>query len=712
MDPSSPYCPKCGGFNQPDAVTCFACGEALPAIGSISQTVGTTATLVEVGPLKPGYVLRQRYRVLSRIGEGGFGAVYKAEDTSLGNRKVAIKEMSQRGLQSQELQEAKEAFHREALLLAGLAHPSLPRIYEHFSEGGNWYLVMDFIEGETLEDYLENHDGHVSVMEALQLGIKLCRVLEYLHGRQPPIIFRDLKPANIMLEQSGQVYLVDFGIARHFKPGQTHDTIAFGSPGYAAPEQYGKAQTTPRSDVYSLGALLHQLLSGHDPSDVPFRFAPLTAPAPVGTWELIQRMTDLDESRRPETMAVVRQELERLADAWADRQHTTSLSTGSLSQSTGAYPAAASARLSPPIQPVAAQTPPAYPPMPWTGTGVQSGSKKKSRWRYLWIIIPCFFLLRAVLGNSSSYSSTTTDTSSNPPGSYFGSVNDASWSPDGKYIAEAVGQGVEVRDISTGVVIQTYQADSSGTDWLAWSPDSTRIASANNDGTANVWAVKDGTTIATFKGQMRRVSELSWSPDGTKVVSSSDDGTVQVWDASTGSILFTYREHTDMVWTVAWSPNGKYIASGGEDETVRVWDAATGKTLIVYHGQSGGIGHLSWSPDSANIASASEDGTVHVWNAATGTTLSTYSEHTSNANALAWSPDGKYIVSASTDLTVDVWSVEPLQTIFVYHDDVGTVESVAWSPDGNRIAVAGEDGTVHIWDALTGNNEVVYQEQS
>jgi WD40 repeat protein/tRNA A-37 threonylcarbamoyl transferase component Bud32 len=711
MDPSSPYCPKCGGLNQPDAVTCFACGEALPAVASPSQTTGTTVALVEVGPLKPGYVLRQRYRVLSRIGEGGFGAVYKAEDTSLGNRKVAIKEMSQRGLKSQELQEATEAFHREALLLAGLAHPSLPRIYEHFSEGGNWYLVMDFIEGETLEDYLENHDGHVSVMEALQLGIKLCRVLEYLHGRQPPIIFRDLKPANIMLEQSGQVYLVDFGIARHFKPGQTHDTIAFGSPGYAAPEQYGKAQTTPRSDVYSLGALLHQLLSGHDPSDVPFRFAPLTVPAPAGTWELIQRMTNLDESQRPETMAVIRQELERLADAWANRQQATSLSASSLSQSMGAYPAAASPRFSPPFQPVSAQTPPVYPPLYSTSAGVQRGSKKKSRWRYLWLIVPCFFLLRAVLGNSSSYSSTTTtDTGSYIPNA--SAVDAAIWSPNGVYLAEAVGQWVQVRDLSTGVVIQTYQVDSSNTDYLAWSPDNTRIASANDDGTANVWAVKDGTTIATFKGQTRRMSELSWSPDGTKVASSSDDGTVQVWDASTGSVLFTYREHTDMVWTVAWSPDGSSIASGGADSTVQVWAAANGTRQLIYQGHHGGVGHLSWSPDGVNIASASEDGTVQVWNATAGTTLATYNEHTSNANAVAWSPDGKYIVSASTDHTVDVWSVEPMQTIFVYHDDVGTVESVAWSPDGNRIAVAGEDGTVHVWDALTGNNEVVYQEQS
>ena len=165
----------------------------------------------------------------------------------------------------QEIIEATENFKREALLLAGLTHPNLPSIYDHFSEAGRWYLVMDFIEGETLEERLNKEpEGRLSVEEAQRIGIQLCTVLGYLHGRQPPIIFRDLKPANIMMTPDGHLYLIDFGIVRHFKPGQAKDTIAFGSPGYAAPEQYGKAQTTARSDIYSLGANLHQLLTGID----------------------------------------------------------------------------------------------------------------------------------------------------------------------------------------------------------------------------------------------------------------------------------------------------------------------------------------------------------------------------------------------------------------------------------------------------------------
>ena len=120
--------------------------------------------------------------------------------------------------------------------------------------------------------------GKLPIEKVLNIGIQLCAVLDYLHTRQPPIIFRDLKPANVMLTADGHIFLIDFGIARHFKPGQAKDTSALGSSGYAAPEQYGKMQTTPRADLYALGATLHQMLTGNDPSDAPFHFAPLQLP--------------------------------------------------------------------------------------------------------------------------------------------------------------------------------------------------------------------------------------------------------------------------------------------------------------------------------------------------------------------------------------------------------------------------------------------------
>src|SRR3989454_4360744 len=270
MVPSTLFCDTCGVANRTQAIFCAACGRRLhaPQAGSVSNSL--------TGLLTQHHMLKQRYRITGQVGKGGFGAVYKAADTQFGNRLVAIKEMSQSGLGTQELLEATESFKREALLLASLTHPNLPRIYEQFSDAGRWYLVMDFIEGQTLEERLgQVNGGHLPIEQVLAIGIQLCTVLDYLHTRQPAIIFRDLKPANVMLTSNEHVYLIDFGIARHFKPGQAKDTVAFGSPGYAAPEQYGRVQTTPRSDIYSLGATLHLMLTGDDPSHTPFQFAPL-----------------------------------------------------------------------------------------------------------------------------------------------------------------------------------------------------------------------------------------------------------------------------------------------------------------------------------------------------------------------------------------------------------------------------------------------------
>jgi len=277
------------------------------------------------------------YFIISKVGEGGFGSVYKAVDKQSGDRLVAIKEVSLLGLYPQAMIEATNAFQREASLLAQLNHPNLPRFYDYFQTPGHWYLIMDFIEGEILEEYQGKvPNGRLLLSEVLDIGIQLCIVLDYLHSQQPPIVFRDLKPANIMRTPAGQISLIDFGIARYFKPGQAKDTIALGSPGYAAPEQYGKAQTTPRADVYSLGVVLHQLLTTRDPSEAPFRFIPLRPKSPQSQSDpgslttsmvdvlvnklevLIASMLNMDVNKRPPDVAYVKQELQVLITLWSD----------------------------------------------------------------------------------------------------------------------------------------------------------------------------------------------------------------------------------------------------------------------------------------------------------------------------------------------------------------------------------------------------------
>lgn len=277
-------CPNCNAQVAPGVAFCPECGTRLPA---------------NAGPLR---VLQGRYELQKKLGQGGMGSVYLAGDRRLSTARWAVKEMSDALVTSPlERQSASDAFKHEAELLARLSHPNLPRVTDHFSEDGKNYLVMEFVPGETLLDYVQRSGLPRPLPEVRELAGQICAVLAYLHRQQPPVIFRDLKPANVMLTPEGQLKLVDFGIARIFKQGQARDTQAYGTMGYSAPEQYGRGQTDARSDIYSLGVLLHQLLTGHDPASTPFRLpaaSQLNPAVPEHVSAALARATDNDPERR------------------------------------------------------------------------------------------------------------------------------------------------------------------------------------------------------------------------------------------------------------------------------------------------------------------------------------------------------------------------------------------------------------------------------
>jgi len=343
MPAASIYCSACGAGSASQATFCFNCGQKLqsgtpPPHEPLNEVASPDETQVQpahpTGSLPPHQLLHQRYIIVQLLGQGGMGAVYKARDTQFGGRRVAIKEMSLSNFTAQEATESAERFKQEAHILAGLTHPNLPSVHDYFEEHGRWYLVMDFIKGETLDSYCEKAKDRVLPMsEVIEIGIQLAKVLGYLHTRPTPIIFRDLKPLNVMITAEKHIYLIDFGIARLFKRGKAKDTLIYGSVGYAAPEQFGKAQTNPRSDIYSLGVILHQLLSGQDPQENEpiFHFQSLQSynPAfPAELTTLISYMVHIDQRLRPGSMVGVKRELERIRNRQANssrRHHALSI---------------------------------------------------------------------------------------------------------------------------------------------------------------------------------------------------------------------------------------------------------------------------------------------------------------------------------------------------------------------------------------------------
>jgi serine/threonine protein kinase len=210
-------------------------------------------------PLSKGQTLINRYRIVSLLGKGGFGAVYRAWDVNLG-KPCAVKE------NLDVTENAQRQFQREATILAGLSHPNLPRVTDHFTiENQGQYLVMDFVEGEDLQSMVDRTGRPLPEDQAVDWILQICDALTYLHSQQPPIIHRDIKPANIRITPEGRAMLVDFGIAKIFDP---HLRTTIGAravtPGYSPFEQYGQGTTDRRSDVYALGATLYTLLTGKE----------------------------------------------------------------------------------------------------------------------------------------------------------------------------------------------------------------------------------------------------------------------------------------------------------------------------------------------------------------------------------------------------------------------------------------------------------------
>ncbi|HEY44358.1 MAG TPA: serine/threonine-protein kinase [Anaerolineae bacterium] len=224
--------------------------------------------------LQPGTTLQDRYLILGILGSGGMSSVYKGRDLHFPNvtKLVAIKEMTSMLTDQTMYEMVVTNFEREADLLATLSHPAIPRIYDYFTHKKSLYLVMEFIDGKDLEAILHETDDFLPVEQVINWAIELCDVLSYLHHHQPePLVFRDMKPSNVMVDQHDQIRLIDFGIARVFQPGQKGTMI--GTEGYSPPEQY-RGEASPAGDIYALGATLHHLLTRRDPRiEPPFSFS-------------------------------------------------------------------------------------------------------------------------------------------------------------------------------------------------------------------------------------------------------------------------------------------------------------------------------------------------------------------------------------------------------------------------------------------------------
>ena len=263
--------------------------------------------------IAPNTIVGGRYRVVKPLGGGGMKLVYLAEDLRLAARRCALAEVVDNFTNPDAQRQAVDAFQREADMLARLNNEHIPRVFDRFSEQNRHYLVMEYIDGATLEEEMKQTGGRLAEARTIDIALQILATLEYLHGLEPPVIYRDLKPSNVMMMTNGQAKLIDFGIARHFQPQQNATMI--GTQGYAPPEQY-RGKVEQRSDLYALGATMHHALSGRDPAnEAPFSFPPLGTLCPEVEPALAALVDDAlayDVERRVPNAAEFKRQLEEI----------------------------------------------------------------------------------------------------------------------------------------------------------------------------------------------------------------------------------------------------------------------------------------------------------------------------------------------------------------------------------------------------------------
>jgi WD40 repeat protein len=630
--------------------------------------------------LTPGTLLQNRYLIQHPIAQGGMGVIYQATDQRL-RHTVALKQTLFREPQ------LLEAFQREAYLLASLRHPSIPRVTDYFTEPHGQFLVMDFIPGDDLGTLLEQRGAPFPLHTVLEWADKLLEVLEYLHSQHPPVIHRDIKPQNIKILGSGQIALLDFGLAKGIPIFQTqvlhHRSLTAYTIAYAPLEQIQGSGTSPRSDIYAVGATLYHLISGRLPPDTLTRAAapytnqpdPLVplhtinphVPSAIGT--IVMQALALNVEERLASAALMRTRLREHR-----RQSRDAFTPDRLHIHSGGQPTIVMPSSPPSSSPQAVPPPPSHP-------------------------------LPSVAPNAAPVLPATIPSLNFKEHSIY-SIESIAFSPDGRLLAAAsINKAIWIYEMPSGRLTQQLKGHRGwwvlgSVNSVAFGPDSRLLASAGADKTIRLWDIERGEQIHCLEGHQEEIDGVTFSPCGRLLASASHDKTVRLWD------LTTMREHCTMEiseWArcVAFSPDSTLLASGGDDNLVWLWDTTSGRQLWRLQGHNGTVRSVAFSPDGTLLASAGGDKRICLWNVRRGQEVGQMKGHSKKIQSVAFSADGRLLASGSSDKAVRLWDVASRACLRILEAHTDRVASVTFSPDMRLLVSAGADAIIRLWGTGT-----------